>query len=235
MNSGKINLLSTRLLDEKIKIQAAGKDVFIDEIELIKTISICDRQLAKNISGYKLPAIFTSIHAVEAVLKNIHFYQPLYHINNSFCISGRTATAVEHERIKIIDSASSASELAQRIIQSSCKEVIFFCGNKRRDELPDALKKADILVHEIVVYETVLTPSKVDEKKYQGVLFFSPSAVESYFSNNLISKKVAGFCVGKTTADALLNKQQDSEIIISEEPSEAGLLNSIYKFYNIHD
>jgi hypothetical protein len=51
-------------------------------------------------------------------------------------------------------SSCDAAALADVIIKDGVKEVHFFCGTIRRDVLPHTLRKANILVEEIVVYQT---------------------------------------------------------------------------------
>jgi uroporphyrinogen-III synthase len=42
------------------------------------------------------------------------------------------------------------------------------------------------------VYQTALAPFKIsDQENFDAIMFFSPSAVESYLSNNKIKKKFA--------------------------------------------
>jgi len=50
------------------------------------------------------------------------------------------------------------------------------------------------------------TPPKGGEKRFDGILFFSPSAVESYLKSNTIKDEMC-FCIGETTAEALENKK----------------------------
>ena len=83
--------------------------------------------------------------------------------------------------------------LAEKIIpEINDREVIFFCGNLRRNDLPDALRQKGITVREITVYQTSLTPVTI-EKEYDAVLFFSPSAAESFFSKNSLPAKTVLF------------------------------------------
>jgi uroporphyrinogen-III synthase len=235
MSSERINLLSTRNLQGKTITESVSKNIFIEEISFIKTQPILNKDLSYKISQINLPAIFTSIHAVESVVENLKQNNLNFKIQSAFSISGRTAYSLKKNGIKILGSASSSSELAKIIIQSKTKKLVYFCGNKRRDELSEILSNENILLYEVIIYETILTPSKVDENIFDGILFFSPSAVESYLTKNTLTKRNTSFCIGKTTADAVLKTQPDSKIIISDEPSEAGLLKSIYKFYNIND
>ena len=104
-------------------------------------------------------------------------------------------------------------------------EVIFFCGDQRRDELPGLLKKNKIEVKEIVVYKTIATPKKI-EKKYDGILFFSPSAVKSFFQKNKLDKQVMLFAIGNTTADEI-KKFSKNKIVVSDVPAGKLLLQKV--------
>jgi uroporphyrinogen-III synthase len=82
------------------------------------------------------------------------------------------------------------------------REVFFFCGDQRRDELPEKLQQAGIGVRELVVYRTRQTPHHL-EKGYEGIVFFSPSAVHSFFSLNKAPAATVLFAIGRTTAEAI--------------------------------
>ncbi len=113
-----------------------------------------------------------------------------------FCIGNTTRKLVKEifGEKNIAGTADNASALADSIIESaSIKNIVFFSGNQRRDELPEKLKKNHIKVEEIVVYKTIETPELLT-KSYDAILFFSPSAVQSFFSKNTISDSTPNFC-----------------------------------------
>lgn len=88
------------------------------------------------------------------------------------------------------------------IVQNySDREFTFFCGNLRRNTLPNALQLASIKYAEIEVYETILQPQRISTP-LDGILFYSPSGVESYFNSNDYNNETL-FCIGTTTANAL--------------------------------
>ncbi len=64
------------------------------------------------------------------------------------------------------------------------------------------LKDNNVGIEEIIVYKTIETPQLI-LKKYDGILFFSPSAVQSFFLKNSISPRTKVFAIGNTTANAL--------------------------------
>ena len=81
---------------------------------------------------------------------------------------------------------------------------------------------------EIEVYQTVLTSHKV-EARHNGILFFSPSAVESYLKENKIDNKTC-FCIGYTTAETLKGKTEN--IIIASQPKIENVIAEVIKYYN---
>jgi uroporphyrinogen-III synthase len=91
-----------------------------------------------------------------------------------------------------------------------------------------------VVAHEIVVYETVPTPCIATEEM-EAILFFSPSAADSFFSVNQPKKNIICFAVGETTADSIL-KYSGNTIIISDTPSQKGILKALiaYKKLNTH-
>ncbi|NJE06735.1 hypothetical protein E3E36_11450 [Thermococcus sp. M36] len=54
-----------------------------------------------------------------------------------------------------------ALDLANSIIEQSIQLVVFFCGNIRRDELPETLAAKGVEVKEVVVYETIETKNQL--------------------------------------------------------------------------
>lgn len=224
-----IHILSTKILDEAIIKQAASENILIDCIPYIQIKPINEPGLKEKISQAVEKAkfvIFTSANAVEAVSKQSQGNLPL----KIFCISGKTKNAVEDHfpQSRIIEDAPNGAELAKKILNHNIDSAIFFCGNKRLDTIPKTFSENKISLEEIVVYETVLTPQKI-EKDYDGIIFFSPSAVESFISVNRMGKNLPVFSFAGSTLNAL---QKNSEkIIVSNNPSEQGMLNVVTNYY----
>lgn len=243
MRKNKINILSTKKLSPGIVEQAKEKCIDVIEVEFISVKSILTKEkneevmpviLSKAISNIS----FTSANAVEAIKSYLHQGDTWFVPNwNIFCLSGKTKEALTpyvHPN-KIIATAENASALAQKIIENEVREIVFFCGNQRRDELPDTLRKAGITVEEIAVYETMETPH-VAQNDVDGILFFSPSAVKSFFSANQVNKDVICFSIGTTTA-ASIKEYTDNKIITSESPTQETMLetiNSYFKNIKVH-
>jgi len=225
MLKNKIQILSTGPVAEELIKEAAENDIIIDEISFITTEDIDDIAIEKKIrelSNQKITVVFTSTNAVNAVARFIS-KQPSWKI---FCIGSTTKTLVKKffGEGAVAEFAENAESLSKLILQnSSIQNITFFCGDKRRDELPGNLNKGGIVVDEIVVYKTIETPT-VLTKQYDGILFFSPSAVQSFFSKNSINKNAKIFVIGSTTANAVkLFSQQP--VIIAETPGKKNLVN----------
>ena len=183
MQKHKINILSTRNLPPDILQLAAEKDIEIDCISFIETKSIINGEIKdyiNQLAAQNITAVFTSMNAVDAVADVVKG-TPSW---NVYCIGYATKHLV-NEKLKatIKGEADDGAALAEEVIKNKEKEVYFFCGNRRRDELPTSLKTEGIHVHEITVYTTNLIQQKIS-KHYKAILFYSPSAVESFFSVN---------------------------------------------------
>ena len=128
--------------------------------------------------------------------------------------------------------ADNAKELARTILDANLNEVIFFCGDQRRDELPELLRKNKVEVKELIVYNTIATPKRI-EKKYDAILFFSPSAVKSFFQENNLDKEVTLFAIGLTTADEIKNFSKN-KIVVSDVPDKNSLLDKVISYFDLN-
>lgn len=233
----KYKVFSTKKLEPSLIENAKHSGIEITEQEFISIKPIRNKETFERIiqlaeSGINTIAL-TSSNAVD-VLESYHRVGDTSYVIEwkIFCLSGKTKESVEaalFSKKTIIGEARNARELAKEIISQGVKEIIFFCGNKRRIELPTMLKDAGVTVHEIVVYETIETPVTVTDD-VGGILFFSPSAVQSFFSVNQLRKNIVCFAIGQTTADSIADFT-DNRIIISETPSQEKLLALVQSYF----
>jgi uroporphyrinogen-III synthase len=233
----RFNLLSTRRLEPSLieQAKARGVDILVREAISIQPMLSDNKYsevkpwLQKTGLTY---VVFTSANGVDAVKQYLSWkgaaHTPHWKV---FCIAGKTQEAVTgaFPKATVLDTAEYGSILANHIInRGAVKEVVFFCGNKRREELPTRLKEAGIAVHEITVYQTEETPSSVAED-LDGVLFFSPSGVSSFFAANGLKQEAVCFAIGHTTAEAIPPYTQN-KIITSEATSPEALLAAVYHY-----
>jgi uroporphyrinogen-III synthase len=229
----KIPILCTRPLPASLLQEAADAGIAIDEISFIETESILSVEVQQEIelvSTEIATVVFTSMNAVDAVTIFLDGHQPEWMIYSIGTATGRLVKEYFGEE-RIAGTANDASALAELIAEDRfTDEVIFFCGDQRRDELPDILKQHNIEVNEIVVYQTIEVPRKIT-KEYFGILFFSPSAVRSFFKVNKVESKTILFAIGNTTANEI-KKFSSNKIIVSDEPGKENLVQKMIEYFN---
>jgi uroporphyrinogen-III synthase len=156
-----------------------------------------------------------------------------------FCIEGATRRAVADYfgEAAIAGTAESATALAEAVVEDAraagMKEIFFFCGDQRREELPAILRAEGFKVNEWIVYLTLLTPRKT-ERAYAGIAFFSPSAVESYFTLNMAADGVTLFAIGRTTA-AAIKARCPNAVIISDRPGKDALVHIMTDYFQTNN
>lgn len=231
MQQNKINILSTRPLDETLINRAAEKNIFIDCISFIETEIINNDLLKEEItqlSKTTLTVVFTSMNAVDAIVSYLN-NKPNWKI---FCMGYATQKLIT-ENFKenaIAGTADSASALADLIVsEKNVSNIIFFCGDQRREELPEKLLQHHINVKEIEVYKTNALSHKISND-YNAIIFYSPSAVASFFSVNKINDQTILFAIGNTTANEI-KKHADNKIIIAQQPSKKLLAEQAINFF----
>ena len=233
MPQNRINILSTKALDQALIEGVSAKNAVVDAISLIKTEPVLTIGVLEEIGKLWMRSTaiaFTSVNAVEAIVKGFDQQKinpPHWKI---FCIGYSTKQAVVKYfgEKSIAGVGDNAKELAKAILNANVSELIFFCGDQRRDELPALLKK-QVNVKEIIVYKTIATPKRI-EKKYEAILFFSPSAVKSFFEYNLPADQTVLFAIGKTTADEI-KKFSKNKVVISDLPERGLLLNNVINYF----
>jgi len=173
--------------------------------------------------------IITSQNAVEALVDN--FIPMELNFTNIYCVGKRTKRLIEKKiGKKVAHVENSAENLANYLVNTiNEKEVTYFCGNKRRDELATVLSKNEIIVNEVECYQTQLTPRMIDEK-YNGILFYSPTGIESYLLDNNTSDSTA-FCIGETTATEA--RKYFKNVVVAEQPSVESVLETVNDYYKV--
>ncbi|APG60862.1 uroporphyrinogen-III synthase [Christiangramia salexigens] len=206
-------ILSTKKLALNQKELLLNAGIALVEYAAIK-IDFADFQLPENKINN---AIFTSQNAVRAISGKKEVK-----IENCFCVGNKTSAMLSAKGFHIAGKAQSSRELSEFIIENhNTEDFIFFCGNKRRDELPDILEKKGISLMEVEVYRTRLNSKKI-EGKFDGIMFFSPSAVKSYVLENAL--ETTAFCIGETTAAEA--GKYNIEVVTASQP---GIENVIAK------
>lgn len=217
-----IKILSTKklLLNQKQGLLHANFEVI--EEDFIQT-KIKNFELSKVNENL----IFTSQNAVQSILNHPKVEE--LKSKNVFSVGMKTKELLTENGFNVIAYTGYASDLAEIIsLVYENESFTFFSGNLRRDVLPNTLEENGITFNEIEVYETELTSKKIIDK-FDGILFFSPSAVESYFKWNTIKEEIC-FCIGETTAEALENMKIKA-IIIADKPTVENLIAEVIEYY----
>lgn len=133
------------------------------------------------------------------------------------------------------EDAGDADALANRIVEDAPESpLLFLCGNRRRDTLPNRLGAADVPFEELVVYETRLRQGLTlpPPRRLSGSIwlaFFSPSgleAVQQSESVDLSEYRLAA--IGSTTGGALGDAGYSVEAV-ADEPAPDGLVSAILR------
>ncbi|MFP9112864.1 uroporphyrinogen-III synthase [Flavobacterium sp. RHBU_3] len=171
--------------------------------------------------------IFTSQNGFKGFLQ--HIASGVFAGSNVFCVGEKTKSFIERHGFKVVEVANDAESLAIIITEKYATErFMFFSGSIRKETLPDTLTKAGVAFTETQVYDTVLTPHKI-ETKLNGILFFSPSGVESYLKENTITDE-ACFCIGQTTANALTGVTD--KVVVAHKPSIENVIVQVRNYWS---
>ena len=217
------SILSTKTLSSQQRKMFIDSDIDILEEDFIQ-IENNNFEL-KNINEN---LIFSSQNAVLSLMEHRNWEQ--LKNKNVFCVGIKSKELLEQNGFKVDVYMDYASELSEIITLIYNKETFtFFSGNLRKETLPKALKDAQIKFNEIEVYQTKLVSFKISSaEKFDGILFFSPSGVESYLKDNKIKSETC-FCIGETTANAL--EKITKNIIISQIPTIEDVIVEVLEHY----
>lgn len=186
-----MTILSTKKLatnQQELLLNAGLSYVEYNAIE----IKIVDFTLSRKLKNI----IITSQNGAIQFLNKANTHSTT--VENCFAVGNKTTALLEKNGIKVVKTAQNGEELARFIAKNHKNESFtYFCGKQRREELPDILKNASISYEEVNVYETHLN-KQIFNRTFDGVLFYSPSAVQAYVAKN--NTKTIAFCIGETTA-----------------------------------
>ena len=232
MQQNKIEILSTAPLDNALVNSAAQNDVIIDVLPFIKIEKIINAEIKKKITNLlqqKITAVFTSVNAVDSV-KSYVLATPAWKI---YCTGNTTKKLIVQVfgKESIAGFANNGNQLSKVILKdNTLKKIFFFCGNKHLDTIPVDVKNNGVAVEEITVYKTIET-SAIIKKQYHGILFYSPSAVQSFFKNNTISDITELFAIGSTTAKAI-KQFSGNHVNVAGIPGKEDLVNLAINYFS---
>jgi uroporphyrinogen-III synthase len=179
-----------------------------------------------QIKGLKQNFIFTSTNAFKSFLANEEAMK--YTDRKIFCVGSKTKEVIEQSGFRVEACADYAEELAKIMIERYGDETFtFFSGSMRRNTLPEAMHYAGVDFNEVEVYKTELTSHEI-RIPLDGILFFSPSGVESYLLKNALENKTC-FCIGTTTAEALSGIT--ANVVIANKPTIENVIVQCINYY----
>jgi len=178
--------------------------------------------------------ICTSPRAVEAIAQVVPWASQEelgWHNRPVFAVGPRTAAGLRSIGFKPEgEESGSAVPLAEHILARTVeRRLLFLCGDRRRDELPDRLREGGIELEEICVYRTLLR-GDLDFSglaRPEWIVFFSPSGVEAVLAANPpVLSRAKLVAIGETTAEALRAAGLQVHAI-AKRPSADGVLLAV--------
>lgn len=210
-----MKILSTKILsnEQKQLLQNTG-------IELVEHNAISIQFLEFEAPNFIKNAIFSSQNAVQSIVdKKIK-------IENVFCVGEKTKQFLIENGQNVVKMSKNASELGDFIKKNYQNEdFYFFSGNLRMEAIPGSIKASKNSIFELKTYKTELNSMNFDQK-WDGILFFSPSAVQSFTTYNSITN-TPNFCIGNTTAKEA--KKHTELIYIADNQSIEGVIEKAIK------
>lgn len=217
------HLLSTKELNpvQKRRLIEWGCNLTTYNFIRIERLTIERTTLYENL-------IFTSQNGVNCFLEQYPIKTELMQ-KKVFCVGEKTKALLEKKGFTVLHKKESAASLAQLIAAEYKGEsgFSFICGKKRRPEIEHVLGEHNISVDCIETYTSHLQPKAFGAQ--DGVLFYSPSGVESYFQMNEIGTAQC-FALGQTTASSLRPFSQ--HVHIAKEPTFDHLALCVHQYLN---
>lgn len=168
--------------------------------------------------------VITSKNGVEALLHN--FTKEQLNFDAIYCVGRRTKKLITQKIGPVKHAERNAQKLADYLSKSLKGEVVtYFCSDLRLDTLPTVLAANGVTVHEVEAYKTMYSPAEVSDK-VSGVLFYSPSTVESYVQKNATDK--IAFCIGPSTAKEAAKHFEHVQI------AKVPTVESVIELANLH-
>ena len=182
----KIYLLSNQIYSEVENIEVFQIEYIKSKIDLLKYDAL----------------IFTSKNAVYSLDSFNKDWKKI----PSFVIAPKTASIIEKlgGKIAFTGITSHGNEFAQELIELlKNKKVLYIKASKTVSNLVEILKKNEVLLDELVAYQTTCKKSNVLLEDNSIFIFTSPSSVECFFKQYTWKNSYKAIVIGKTTANYL--------------------------------
>ena len=217
-----MTILSTKILTSSQKSILTKANIKVEDYDAIK-IDYLTTQIDPNFQNI----IFTSQNTVKAFLQTVGAQNLANNKYTAFCVGEKTKSLLEENDINVMEMTHYGAELAKILVNKHPNEsFLFLCGDKRRNEIPSFLTKNKVIFKEQIVYQNNPNPITFSTD-FDGILFFSPSGIESYTAKNNIKNSVA-FCIGTTTAFEA--QKHAKRIIIAQKPTIESVLEKAVEY-----
>jgi uroporphyrinogen-III synthase len=174
-------------------------------------------RVVNQVPEHFLDVVITSKNAIPALL------EWKQQIKSVFCVGDLTAEQLIFHGFMPQLVASDSKMLGLKIItEHPEKSFIYLCGDHRRDDLPQIFADNNIVLNEVIVYESEIVEKSFD-RIFAAVLFYSPRGVYAFAKANKHQPKCS-ICIGETTATAarelfpnvvVANKQTVENVLIT--------------------
>lgn len=190
-----------------------------------------DRVLKAITEHPKAAWVFTSANGVKALQKMMKKGLQVNPDRSVYAVGGSTQKALKKLGVEAqIPYIQDGAHLAEKIIDEGENQVHYFHGNLSRDEMTNKLREAEVAVVETEVYETVIQSVKMPNERVEGILFYSPSAVEGFKRGEGFDQALPQlFAIGNTTADAL-RAETNQPVEIATKPDTKVMLQMVSKY-----
>ena len=170
-----------------IKLSKEQCDLFSNnDIELLQYNFIKITPLSFELPIHNGSWIFTSKNAVDAVYSSNEKIKcnKMPH----YCVGEKTKLALIKNGQKVIKMSNNSLKLAIFLTNNRKNEKYVFCrGSIINKDFSDFFYTNEMNLNEVPVYKTELVPKKI-ESILDGIMFFSPSAIKSFFKKKHIKQ-----------------------------------------------
>lgn len=224
-------VLSTKQLNDYV-IRKAKEDFGFNLVcksftKIMRTDFVCSRFTLESYDSFA----FTSVNAVQYFLENID--KKLLAKKNIFALQGATREELLLRKLVPRIIAPNVDELGKLIKQKNeelnIQKILHPIGNLTLPDLRYVVIGSGIIYQDLNVYHTELNPIPVDAIPFEAILFFSPSAIDSFSMSNRFSSERIYVCIGNTTFTRLQYYTDTHNAIIAKNPTPEAMLMALYK------
>ena len=209
------------------------------EVPLIQIKPYSKKIIAQQIIRLPKPdaIVLTSKNGAMGYLKSIDLVNPKYGEVPVYALGEKTAKPLQENKIPFFDcKATTGIDTANFVInhlfqKNAC--IWHFCGDKSRKETGETFQSASYSYNQIVSYSTQSKKIKLKDSKPDGIVFYSPSAIQSYVgqveTGNL---RIPVFSIGPTTSSVAVDLGFKT-VFTAHTPSVEAVLDEIKKYFNL--